>query len=121
MAHDSDRRSSQSPSRPDHRRLAEALRRRVLEQPGETDVAFRRAAAARAAGGAPLNPPYDDLARQIGACAAQTTDMQVAKVVEAIGSQRAAFEFIIAAALGAGLARWDAGLRALEGAADETQ
>jgi hypothetical protein len=47
--------------------------------------------------------------------------MQVAKVVEAIGSQRAAFEFIIAAALGAGLARWDAGLRALEGAADETQ
>jgi hypothetical protein len=109
-------------SRPDHRRLAEALRRRVLAEPGETDAAFRQAAAARAAGdGAPLSQPYDDLARQIGANAAQTTDAQVAKVVEAIGGQRAAFEFIIAASLGAGLSRWDVGLRALEEAADEAR
>jgi hypothetical protein len=110
--------AGQSANRPDHRRLAETLRRRVLEGPGDTDATFRQAAAGRAAGGGPpLNPPYDDLARQIGAGAAQTTDEQVAKVVEAAGSQRAAFEFIMAASLGAGLARWDAGLRALEEAA----
>jgi hypothetical protein len=91
----------------------------VLEQPGETDAAFRQAAAAQAAGGSSLSPPYDDLARQIGANADQTTDEQVQKVVDAIGSQRAAFEFIVAASLGAGLARWEAGLRALYEATHE--
>jgi hypothetical protein len=33
-------------SRPDHRALAEALRRRVLDGPGTTDPALRQAAAA---------------------------------------------------------------------------
>ena len=37
--------------RPDHRALCEALRRRVLEGPGETPPALRQASAERAAGG----------------------------------------------------------------------
>ena len=35
-------------------------------------------------------------------------------MVEAAGSQRAAFELIVAAALGASLHRWRCGLKALE-------
>jgi hypothetical protein len=104
--------------RPDHARLADALRRRVLQQQGETDVALRQAAAARAAGGPPIDPPYDSLAHQIGVAASRVTDEQVASVVETAGGQDAAFELIIAAAVGAGLYRWQAGLRALEEAMD---
>jgi hypothetical protein len=106
---------------PDHRRLAEALRRHVLEHRSETDCALRQAAAARAAGGPPTDSPYDSLAYQIGVAAHRVTDEQVARVVEVIGGQRAAFELIIAAAVGAGLCRWQAGLRALAEATDEAQ
>jgi hypothetical protein len=70
--------------------------------------------AGRAAGGPPLEAPYDDLARQIGQAAYKVTDEQVASVVEEVGSQRAAFELIVAAALGAGLHRWRRGLNVLE-------
>ena len=97
-----------------HRPFAEALRRRVLEGPGETDPALRRRVAARAADGPPLEAPYDDLARQIGEAAARTTDAQVAAVLAVAGSQKAAFELIAAAALGAGLARWQQALSAVE-------
>ena len=38
-------------SRPDHRALAEALWRRVVDGPGETDRVIRQATAERAAGG----------------------------------------------------------------------
>jgi hypothetical protein len=51
----------------------------------------------------------------------RVTDEQVTSVVEAIGGQRAAFELIIAAAVGAGLYRWQVGLRALEEATREAQ
>lgn len=39
-------------------------------------------------------------------------------VVQAIGSEKAAFEVIAAAALGAGLLRWQRGLKVLDGVAD---
>ena len=58
-----------TPAHPDHRAMAEAVRRRVPEGPGETDVALRQAMAERAAGGVPLEAPYDALARQIGEAA----------------------------------------------------
>jgi hypothetical protein len=90
----------------------------VLERPSETDNALRQATAARAAAGPPL---YDSLAHQIGVAAYRVTDEQVTSVVEAIGGQRAAFELIIAAAVGAGLYRWQVGLRALEEATREAQ
>ena len=100
--------------RPDHRTLAEVLRLRVLDGPGKTDQATRQAAAERAAGGPAIEAPYDDLVRQIGEFAVSVTDEQVLRVVQAIGSEKAAFEVIAAAALGAGLLRWHQGLRVLD-------
>jgi hypothetical protein len=104
--------------RPNHCALAEALRRRVLDGPGMTDRAIRRATAERAAGGPAMEAPYDDLARQLGESAAGVTDGQVASVVRATGSEKAAFEVIAAAALGAGLLRWQQGIKALDEATD---
>jgi aspartate aminotransferase-like enzyme len=105
-------------TRPDHHALAEALRQRVLEGPGETDSTVRRAVAERAAGGAAAEAAYDDLARQIGESADHVTDAQVAGVVAATGSGKAAFEIIAAAALGAGLLRWRQGIKVLQEAID---
>jgi hypothetical protein len=105
-------------SRPDHRALAEALRRRVLDGPGRTDRAVRQATAERATGGAAMEAPYDDLARQIGESAAGVTDEQVASVLRATGSEKAAFEVIAAAALGAGLLRWQQGIKVLDEVTD---
>ena len=100
--------------RSDHLSLAEALRRRVLEGPGETDAALRQRVAARAAGGPPIEAPYDDLARQIGDAAYRTTDAQVASVLAAAGSEKAAFELIAVAATGAALLRWQQAITVLE-------
>jgi hypothetical protein len=73
--------------------------------------------AQRASGGPAVAAPYDDLARQIGVAAYKVTDDQVARVVDAAGSQRAAFELVAAAAVGAGLHRWRRGLDVLDEAA----
>jgi hypothetical protein len=100
--------------RPDHRELAEALRRRVLEGPGETPPELRLASAERAAGGPAAEAPYDDLARQIGEAAHQVTDAQVSGVLTATGSEKATFEIIAAAALGAGLLRWEEAMKVLD-------
>lgn len=105
-------------SRSDHHSFVEALRRRVLEGPGETDPALRRRMAARAAGGPPMEDPYDDLARQIGEAAYRTTDAQVSSVLMAVGSDKAAFELIAAAATGAGLLRWQRATEALKEISD---
>lgn len=106
------------PGRPDHRALAQALRRRVLEGPGETDRVARQATAERAAGGPAMAAPFDNLARQIGESAGGVTDEQVAGVVRATGSEKAAFEVIVAAAVGAGLLRWRHAIKALDEAID---
>ena len=58
--------------------------------------------------------PYDDLARQIGDSAARVTDEQVASVLRATGSEKATFEIIAAAALGAGLLRWEQAMKVLD-------
>jgi hypothetical protein len=100
--------------RPDHRALAEALRRRVLEGPGATRSELRQASAKRAAGGPAVKAPYDDLARQIGEAAYRVTDAQVSNVLTATGSEKAAFEIIAAAALGAGLLRWEQAMKVLD-------
>jgi hypothetical protein len=62
--------------------------------------------------------PYDNLVRQISESADGVTDEQVAGVVRATGSEKAAFEVIIAAAVGAGLLRWRHGIKALDEAID---
>lgn len=101
-------------SRPDHHALAGTLKRRVIQGPGKTDAALRRRVAVRAAGGPPIEAPYDDLARQIGEAASGTTDAQVADVLAAARSEKAAFELIAAAATGAALLRWERAIKALE-------
>lgn len=101
-------------NRSDHLSLAEALRRRVLEGPGETDAALRQRVAARAAGGPPIETPYDELACQIGEAAYRTTDTQVASVLAAAGSEKAAFELIAAAATGAALLCWQKAITVLK-------
>jgi hypothetical protein len=106
--------------RPDHRALADALRDRVLEGPGETSPALRRAVALSAEGGSAAPPPYDALARQTGEAAYRTTDADVANVVRMTGSERATFEVIMAAAVGAGLLRWQQAMTVLDEATDAT-
>jgi hypothetical protein len=105
---------------PDHRYLAEVLRKRVLEGPGITGGALRQAMAKRATGGPAVGEEaYDDLARQIGQAAFNVTDEQVKKVVQKTGNEKAAFELIVAAAVGAGLYRWQKGLGILGEAAGD--
>lgn len=100
----------------DHQSFAETLTNRVLAGPGKTDPALRQRVASRAAGGQPIEAPYDDLARQIGEAAGHTTDAQVESVLAALGSEKAAFELIATAATAAGLLRWQRAIKALEGA-----
>jgi hypothetical protein len=104
--------------RPNHGVLAEALRRRVLEEPALTNSALRQAVAASAQGGPAAPPPYEALARRIGEAAFRVTDAQVASVVTAAGTEKAAFELIITAAVGAGLLRWQLASKAIEEARD---
>ena len=105
-------------SRADHQAFADALRRRVLDGLGDTDRIIRQAAAERAGGGPAIAAPYEDLARQIGDSAARITDEQVASVLRATGSEKAAFEIIVAAAVGAGLQRWRQGIKVLDEGTD---
>jgi uncharacterized peroxidase-related enzyme len=100
---------------PDHRALAEVLHKRVLESPGVTDIALRQAMGKRATGGPAIGEAaFDDLAQQIGRSAYNVTDEQVKKVVQKTGNEKAAFELIVAAAVGAGFYRWQKGLSILK-------
>jgi hypothetical protein len=101
-----------------HRDHAEALRAAVAGDSGVTDASLRTAVAARAAGGPPVDDPYDQLARQIDAASYRVTDTEVDAVRHATGSDKAAFEIVMSACVGAGLARWDAAARAIEEATD---
>jgi len=105
---------SKTPPHPNHIACSQDLRRHVLEGPGVTYPDLRQRMAKRAAGGAQIDAPYDELAGHIGDAAYKVTEDQVAKVVRRAGNERAAFELIIAAAVGAGLCRWDAGLAMLK-------
>jgi hypothetical protein len=99
----------------DYSKLVEAVEKATLEGPADTPPALRAAAAERAAGGgAAADGPYDGLARQIGEASYRVTDAQIAALRSAAGSERAAFEIVAAAALGAGLKRWRAGIAVLE-------
>jgi len=100
-----------------HAELAETLRRRVLDGPGETPAALRQMAAKAATGGA-ADGPAGTLARQIGQASYAVSDAEVAAVRTQTGSERAAFEIVAAAAMGAGLLRWQQGLAAIEEAGD---
>ena len=104
-----------------HRPLVEALQRRVLEGSGKTSPAARQEAAKAAADVSAVQDRYSDLARQIGESAHRVTDAQVPALVSEAGSEKAAFEIIVAAALGAGLLRWQQAIKMLEEAGDATK
>ncbi|HEY2699118.1 MAG TPA: hypothetical protein VGJ45_26920 [Pseudonocardiaceae bacterium] len=96
---------------------AEAVRAAIAGA-GVTEASLRTAVAARAAGGPPIAEPYDELARQIGAASYRVTDADVDAVRQTTGSDKAAFEIVLSACAGAGLARWDAAARVIEEASD---
>jgi hypothetical protein len=101
-----------------HHEHAAALRAALTGTAGQTEASLRSAVFDRATGGAPVPEPYDALAKQIGEDSARVTDAQVDAVRQATGSDKAAFEVVMAACLGAGLTRWDAAVQAIEEATD---
>ena len=92
-----------------HAEKIEAVRQRVLNGPGVVDVTVR--AAAFAGTGVP-----DDLAAYVEKVvkhAYKVTDSDVVRL-KAVGySEDAIFEITVAAALGAGVRRYEAGVRAM--------
>ncbi|HVW93586.1 MAG TPA: hypothetical protein VHB74_13400 [Devosia sp.] len=102
----------------DHKHLAEAVRSRIGGASGVADPALRKEAAAAGAGAASTNEPYAALAQQIAEASYRVTDAQVSAVRAATGSDKAAFELVMSAAIGAGLFRWDEAMRALAEASD---
>lgn len=95
--------------RTDHPALAARLEQRVFNESADTPADLRQAMGQRAAGGPPIAAPYDDIARQIGEAAYRVTDAQVATLRAKMGTERATFELIVAAAVGAALERWRKG------------
>ncbi|PYI64518.1 hypothetical protein CVV68_21735 [Arthrobacter livingstonensis] len=94
------------------------LSEKVIEL-GVNEPSLRAGVMARGAGGAAgVAEPYNALSRQIAEASYQVTDDQVKAVRMAAGSDKAAFEIVFAASVGAGLARWDAAFRAIEGLDD---
>jgi hypothetical protein len=112
-----DRYSRGMESSDDHVARRMALEAEVVG-PARTDVTLRSGVMARAAGGPVIAAPFDDLARQIGEAAHRVTDGQVANVRAALGTDKSAFEVVLAASVGAGLSRWDAASRAMKDADD---
>ncbi|MGO4592591.1 hypothetical protein AB4Z18_02090 [Leifsonia sp. 2TAF2] len=100
-----------------HESHAEQLRARVSVS-GLTSQELRLAALGAAIDDRDAPEPYGTLVRQIIADSARVSDGQVLAVREAAGSDKAAFEVILTAAIGAGLARWDAAQRAITEAKD---
>lgn len=92
---------------------AEAVRAAIAGA-GVTEPSLRTAIAS----GAPVAEPYDTLAQQIGAASYRVTDAEVDAVRQATGSDKGAFEIVMSACVGAGLARWDAAVRVIEEASD---
>lgn len=102
------------------RQHADALRSAVIGGAGTTPAALLAAVLDRAANGPAIEEPYDALAQQIGEAAFKVTDAQVAAVRAAAGTDKAAFEVVMSACIGSGLARWDAAARAIGEAGDAT-
>ncbi|WP_147394428.1 hypothetical protein [Arthrobacter cheniae] len=101
----------------DHGARRVALEAKVVGS-AETDVELRAGVMKCASNGPAIAMPYDDLARGIGEAAHRVTDVQVANVRAALGTDKGAFEVVLAASIGAGLSRWDAASRAIKGADD---
>jgi hypothetical protein len=103
-----------------HEALADQLRRRVLDT-GTVGRDLREGSLQRGGGDStPIAEPYDALVKQIGEASYRVTDQQFASVRAVVGSDKAAFEVVMSASIGAGLCRWDAAVRAIQEATDAT-
>jgi len=92
-----------------HAALRDQVLGRVLDGPGESDLALRRAAAA----GKGLPPDLQPLIDKIHAHAYKVTDEDLARLQPKYGDDQL-FEIVVSAALGASRKRLFAGLDALE-------
>jgi alkylhydroperoxidase family enzyme len=101
--------------------LTQRLVDAVLDTPGHTPSAFRRAALARATRpGGPeegIPAPLADYVDKVALHAYQVTDDDLAALQRSGSSEDAVFEITVSAALGAALVRLDRGLAALRGEA----
>ena len=100
-----------------HHRHAEALRA-ATGASGQTETSVRTAVLTPAVRRRSDQRACGALARQIRDAAYRVTDAQVAAVRAATGSDKGAFEIIMSASIWAGLARWDAAVRAIDEASD---
>lgn len=97
----------------DHARRKSDLIAAVLDR-GSTEPGLRLAAVKLGADGdASLAEPLATLCRHIGQASYRVTDAEVQHVREVLGSDKQAFEVILAACVGAGIARWDIAATAL--------
>lgn len=89
---------------------------------GTADEAMRMTAL-RAGAGAEIEAglPHVRLARTVGSASYRVTDEMVADVRAETGSEKATFEVVLSAGIGAGLRRWDAALAAITEADDATR
>ena len=101
----------------------QALIEGVLASSGDTDPLLRRAIAAKASehGGSHLDnntdipPELTSYIKKVALHAYKTTDEDIETLLQAGYSEDALFEITLSAALGAGLARLECGLSALQG------
>jgi hypothetical protein len=98
-----------------HQDYAAALRSRVVGN-GTAEHELRVLALDGEIDAAPA--PYSVLIEQIRDDSFRVTDAQVQAVRAAAGSEKAAFELILASAIGAGLDRWDAAVNSMREADD---
>jgi len=96
-----------------HQDYAAALRAHVVET-GTAATELRLLAL----DGKVAPAPYSELIQQIRHDSSRVTDAQVAAVRDAAGSEKDAFELVLAAAIGAGLERWEAAVNAIREADD---
>jgi hypothetical protein len=89
----------------------ERVRRAVVEGPGELPAEARAALV----GGEPAPPPFEAYVEKVRRHAYKVTEAEVEALVAAT-SEDAVFEATVATALGAGLARLETGLAAIEAA-----
>lgn len=101
------------PERPNHHSMAEVLRQRIFNAEGVTSEALRKAIGKRAISEFTIEEPYKEIAIQVGETAYKITDEQVNKLIKKTGSDKAAFELVVAAAVSAGLYRWDKAINLL--------
>lgn len=106
-----------SPAHPNHETMIEALRKTVLEGPGVTAPELRQAIADSAVNDTSMQQPYRDFAALVRTTPYKITDEHIAQLVEKQGSQKAAYELIVAAIVGVGLHQWRRGMELLHSSA----